>query len=105
MIIASFEMLAEHNLIDETSAVSNVGVITQLYIQILLKDATDVGHKLPDIKEIVRAADKFGVELVLRKEIDLKEEDIEKLRKACKGAAKRNNWKTDVSSLLIDLER
>ena len=99
MLIAAFEMLSEHNLTadDSTKPISDVDVVTEFLLKVLEDDAKSVGYRLQDVKEILRIVDKYGVKLVAYKQVSLKERRIEKLRKACKGVPKRNNWKTDVS--------
>jgi riboflavin synthase len=52
-------LLPTHNLVAETSAVSNVGVIAQFTIKVLEDDAKLVGHHLLDVKEIVCAAEQI----------------------------------------------
>lgn len=95
MLITSFEMLGEHDLIKPTSAIPNVGIITLLILAFLRNTARD--FDIDTCHEILRAADKAGVVLEPRKELSLTQEDLDSLRTEYKkGPVLTFNWKTQV---------
>jgi len=79
MHVAALEMLSEHNLINETGPgrprAFNASIITLLLIEFLRDTACD--FDIENINEIVRVADKVGLKLEQRKEV---EGDLEHLR-------------------------
>jgi hypothetical protein len=89
MMTTSLEMLSEHNLIaSPTTLISNASVLTLLMIHFLTNVATD--FEVEDVGAIVKAADKVGLKIECRKEVNVTEEDLEDLRES---GGKVANWK------------
>jgi len=97
MIVTALEMLSEHKLIAADSPIPNVGIITLLLINFFKGAASD--FDMEEVYEIVRAADKYGVKLEPRTEVDaVNQEEIDLLRQECEEQEeeKKFNWKSEV---------
>lgn len=94
-------MLAEHKLFsDPDPKIQNPSAICLVLIDFLLKTAED--FDIEGVHEIVRAADKLGVDLDIKKEyrLQIKQGDIEELKATCEEeTGKPPVWKTLVSVL------
>jgi hypothetical protein len=96
MMITSLEMLSEHDLIAPPTPVPNASVLTLLMIYFLSNVATDFSIK--GVGAIVKMADKVGLEIEVREEVEVTKDDLEKLRKA---GGKMGDWKKEVSFLFL----
>lgn len=102
MLIASYGMLGEHDLLKPDLVIPNVGIITLLMLDFLEHGAKD--FDLDGYHELVRAADKAGIVLEPRKELNMTEEQLEDLRETHRqedeeeAERKREfDWEVDVS--------
>lgn len=98
MQIAALDILAEHNLIN-TPRTFNAEIITALIIKFITVTADEIFHISSQASELVRAADKVGLEIVERKQVKGSDaESIQNLKQIYKssGVGKRD-WKKEVS--------
>jgi hypothetical protein len=82
MLLTSFDVLSEHGLLAADSPLPNIGIISLLMIEFVYDSASD--FVLDWAHEVVRALDKAGVELKLRKEVRVSQEKIDEFRELYK---------------------
>lgn len=78
VLLTAFDMLSEHGLLAADSPLPNIGIIALLMIEFVYDSASD--FNINWAHEAVRALDKAGVELKLRKEVHVSQEKIDELR-------------------------
>lgn len=100
MLITAYEMLAEHNLIRDDSPIPNIGIVTLLLLDFLRDTCND--FDIEHTCEIVRAADKYGVKLEPREEVQgATQDEIDSLRAEYEEQdEKKFDWKKEVSNFL-----
>jgi hypothetical protein len=82
MILTTFDVLSEHDLLATDSPILNIGIVSLLMIEFCYDSAGDYG--IDWAHEVLRALDKAGVELKLRKEVLVSQDKIDELREQYK---------------------
>jgi hypothetical protein len=80
MLLTSFEMLSEHNLLGPypASPIPNIGIVSLLLIEFLKVGASDI--QVCWAHEVVRALDKAGIDPPTRKQVRVSQKDIDGMR-------------------------
>jgi hypothetical protein len=78
LILTSFDVLSEHDLLVPNSPIPNIGILSLLMVEFLYNSPGDIDSDWAP--EVVRALDKAGVEIETRKEVRVSKEKIEELR-------------------------
>lgn len=78
LVLTSFDVLAEHDLLRPDSPIPNIGILLLLMIEFLYGIGCDIECNWAH--EAVRALDKAGVEIKLRREVCVSQEKIDELR-------------------------
>lgn len=78
LILTSFDVLSEHDLLGPDSPLPNIGIIALLMIEFLYDTPGDIDSDWAH--EVVRALDKAGVELKPQKEVAVSQDKIDELR-------------------------
>jgi hypothetical protein len=102
MLINAYEMLSEHNLLTApNSLIPNAGIMTLLLIAFLKDTAKD--FDVERVEEIVRQADRMGVNIVCRKEVAVEDGDLERMRELCEIETEemKFEWKSEVSYVFV----
>lgn len=104
MFVTALEMLHESNLIKDTTPLpDNIGIMTLLFLGFMANTGEDLG--LTWLHEVVRAADTYGVVLIIPEgeKVSVSQAQLDKWQKQCSRRAPLKGfvWKTKVSLSLF----